>query len=58
MNESYWIDQQTGESIGPLYSWNDIRELQMQDDIRGMCRQKRIEYVEEPVILKDNNESI
>lgn len=32
----FWTDQQTGEPIGPFYSWNDIREMQLDDFMSGM----------------------
>lgn len=44
----YWTDQQTGDPIGPLYSWNDIREMQLEDDVREMLKRKRITYVDNP----------
>lgn len=48
LKASYWTDQKTGEPIGPLYSWNEIREMQMDDDMKEMCRRKKLQYTDRP----------
>lgn len=40
LKASYWTDQKTGEPIGPLYSWNEIREMQLNELMSGMNKEK------------------
>lgn len=55
MNPTYWTDQQTGEPIGPLYSWNDIRKMQLDEDVKEMLKRKRV--TEPPKLLPLDNET-
>lgn len=55
MNSTYWTDQQTGEPIGPLYSWSDVRQMQLDDDIRKMLKRKQV--TEPPQLLSIDNET-
>lgn len=55
MNSTYWTDQQTGEPIGPLYSWNDVRKMQLDDELRKMLKGKQM--IEPPQLLPIDNET-
>lgn len=50
MNHTFWTNQKTGEPIGPLYSWNDIREMQLDEFMGDMCRQRKIGYLDKPIV--------